>query len=166
MQEAHYGILGNLFKQYGIDSLANNKVLATKNSILNIQEGISEALSLPFPSNLAAAAIVAAEGAAVIGTIKGVQSDLKGAAAGGIVGGFDTGRDNQMMAVRSGEMIVPPDLVKPLMPTLRDVVRQEDTGGSMPEQSGSQRVTVEFRGNAAEIFRQIEREGNYAQGLS
>jgi hypothetical protein len=67
--------------------------------------------------------------AAAIAGGAGRVAQIRGAAQGGIVGGVDTGRDNQMMAVRSGEMIVPPQFVKPLMPSFRQAVLNSDDGG-------------------------------------
>jgi TP901 family phage tail tape measure protein len=163
--QAQYAILEQLGKAYGGKLLALNKILTIKNSILNIQEGITEALSLPFPANLAAAATVAAQGAGVLATARNVSDTISGAAQGTIVGGTDTGQDNRMMAVRSGEMILPPDLAVSAAPTIRDIIRNEDQIGNPQSATSSNRVQVEFVGDAGRLLREIDRETNYVQGL-
>lgn len=163
--EAQYAILEQLGKAYGGKLLALNKILTIKNSILNIQEGITEALSLPFPANLAAAATVAAQGAGVLATARNVSDTISGAAQGTIVSGTDTGQDNRMMAVRSGEMILPPDLAVSAAPTIRDIIRNEDQIGNPDGMSSGSTVKVEFVGDAGRLLREIDRETNYVQGL-
>lgn len=131
-----------------------NKKLALAFAVIKTAGGVARALQdYPFPASVAVGASVAAAGAVQI-------AKIQGAAQGGIVGGFDTGRDNQMMAVRSGEMIVPPDMVQALTPTLRDLVRNEDTRGV--QDTGSQSIKVEFVGDAGRVLRAIERENQQA----
>ncbi|RIJ15945.1 phage tail tape measure protein [Henriciella mobilis] len=57
---------------------AVEKAFAIASSIVQIQSGVAKALSLPFPSNLAAAATVAAQGAQVVSTIQGVAANFGG----------------------------------------------------------------------------------------
>ncbi|WP_300396437.1 phage tail tape measure protein [Henriciella sp.] len=57
---------------------AIEKAFAIASSIVQIQSGVAKALSLPFPSNLAAAATVAAQGAQVIATIEGATANFGG----------------------------------------------------------------------------------------
>jgi tape measure domain-containing protein len=62
-------------KQSGIFKamFAASKAFAVAQSIVNIQAGISQAASLPFPANLGAMAVVASETVGIVSTIKGTQ---------------------------------------------------------------------------------------------
>lgn len=121
----------------------------------------SQFLPVPTPSS-PARGVVAAAAATTFGLAQ--VAGIKGAAQGTIVGGTDTGRDNRMMAVRSGEMILPPDLAVKAAPTIRDIVRNEDEVGVSGSSGGV--VRVEFAGDAARLLREVTREGNYAEGIA
>lgn len=71
---------------------------------LMIANGVSSAMSLPFPANLAAAATVMAGLASIIATIKNAASGSF--AEGGIVGGSSLVGDRLIARVNSGEMIL------------------------------------------------------------
>ncbi|HEV8035666.1 hypothetical protein, partial [Yoonia sp.] len=69
------GAMGQMFDQ--------SKPIAMAQALINTWQGITEALKLPFPSNLAAAAQVAAQGFAAV---KGIQSTSKSGGGGGSTG--------------------------------------------------------------------------------
>lgn len=71
---------------------------------LMIANGVSSAMSLPFPANLAAAATVVAGLASIIASIKNAASG--NFAEGGIVGGSSLVGDRLIARVNSGEMIL------------------------------------------------------------
>lgn len=140
---------------------AIGKAYQVADAIRNTYVAANKALAAyPPPLSFAMAAATVAAGLANVASITG-------AAEGTIVSGFDTGRDNKMMAVRSGEMILPPDLAVAAAPTIRDIIRNEDERGVTAAGSNSGgTVQVEFVGDAGRILREIERETNYAQGIS
>ena len=79
-----------------------SKAFAIADSIIKIQQGIANALSLPFPANLAAAATVAAQAANIVASIQAVQF-----ADGGKVTGPGGPRDDKILArVSNGEYVV------------------------------------------------------------
>jgi hypothetical protein len=86
-------------------AVANAAVVA-RNAFINIQAGIAEALKLPFPANLAAAAIVAAEGASVMAAISSVRGGGGGGSVGGVAGGVGVGvgalTDEELLADATG----------------------------------------------------------------
>ncbi|MBK1835004.1 phage tail protein [Roseibacillus ishigakijimensis] len=63
---------------------AVSKGFAIAESIIKIQQGIANALSLPFPANLGAAATVAGQAAGIVSTIKG--TNLQSFEGGGFTG--------------------------------------------------------------------------------
>ena len=81
-------------------------IASTIGSIISLMmaKGVSSAMDLPFPANLAAAATVIAGLASVITTIKSAASGKY--AQGGIVGGGSYVGDKQIAYVNSGEMIL------------------------------------------------------------
>lgn len=85
--EATDGILGAMGKLFD-----NSKPIAMAQAIINTYQGITEALKLPFPKNLAAAATVAAEGFAAV---KGIQSTNKSGGGGGSGGAAAAGGGGQ-----------------------------------------------------------------------
>lgn len=70
-------ILGN----FGKKSFKLQKALAIGESIVNIAAGVAKALNNPYPANLGFAAQVAAEGAALIATIKSAKPESSGSAS-------------------------------------------------------------------------------------
>lgn len=159
MTQEFNGAMATLSRSGNKELAAISKAYRVAESIWATYTAANNALAqLPFPFNVAVAGVLTAAGLANVQQI--TSTKVQGAAQGGIVGGFDTGRDNQMMAVRSGEMIVPPDMVQALTPTLRDLVRNEDTRGV--QDTGSQSIKVEFVGDAGRVLRAIERENQQA----
>ena len=67
-------------------------------------QGVSSAMALPFPANLAAAAAVVAGLASIIATIKSAASGSY--ADGGIIGGSTYHGDSLLANVNAGEMIL------------------------------------------------------------
>lgn len=84
---------------------AVSKAFAIADSIVKIQQGIGNALSLPFPANLAAAATVAGQGAAVVASIQQTSANFRD---GGIdIRGPGTGRDDRIPAmISNGESVI------------------------------------------------------------
>lgn len=99
---------------------------------LMIANGVSSAMSLPFPANLAAAATVMAGLASIIATIKNAASGSF--AEGGIVGGSSMVGDRLIARVNSGEMILNGSQQRNLFNLL-------DNGGSASNSGGQ----VEFK---------------------
>ena len=64
-----------------------NKIAGIANSIISTHEGITKALTLPFPQNLAAAAVVAARGFASVAAIKSQSFSSSGSATASSAGG-------------------------------------------------------------------------------
>ena len=108
--------------------------------------------AFPPPFSYVAAAAAVAAGLSNVAQIRSQSYD--GAANGAIVGGIDTGKDNRLMAVRSGEMIVPSQYVQPLMPALADLVRGEDRNGVIGSNggSGSSEIVISFKGDAEQFI--------------
>ena len=110
--------LGNSFSSLGnaiggtagafIGALGNiaATIASTIGSIIALMmaKGVSSAMDLPFPANIAAAAAVIAGLASVITSIKAAASGKY--AQGGIVGGGSYVGDKQIAYVNSGEMIL------------------------------------------------------------
>lgn len=121
------------------------KAFNISQAIMNTAAAFTKTLAAyPYPVNIAFAGLTAAAGIAQVATIAG-------AAQGGIVGGIDTGVDNKLMRVRSGEMIVPPEYVQPLMPVLAELAQNKENGGSMTS-SGTQTIAIELRGDAGQFI--------------
>ena len=99
---------------------------------LMIANGVSSAMALPFPANLAAAATVMAGLASIISAIKSAASGSF--AEGGIVGGSSMVGDRLLARVNSGEMILNGRQQRNLFNLL-------DSGGSLSNAGGQ----VEFK---------------------
>lgn len=99
---------------------------------LMIANGVSSAMALPFPANLAAAATVIAGLASIIASIKSAASGSF--AEGGIVGGSSLVGDRLIARVNSGEMILNGRQQRNLFNLL-------DSGGSTSNTGGQ----VEFK---------------------
>jgi len=92
----------NLIGAFGKKSFQAQKNLAIADGIVNIASGVTKALNNPYPANLAFAAQVAAQGAALIGTIKSTNIGGTGSApsSGSIsapqaaIPNFDSGQPN------------------------------------------------------------------------
>lgn len=85
-------------------TFAISKAFAIADSILKIQQGIANALSLPFPANIAAAASVAAQAASIVSNIRSVSLAF---ADGGLVRGPGSGTSDSIPAnLSNGEYVV------------------------------------------------------------
>lgn len=83
---------------------AVEKAFAIASSIIAIQTGVANAMSLPFPANLGAAATVAAQGASVVANIRAVSAFRDG---GIDIGGPGTGRSDSIPAmISAGESVI------------------------------------------------------------
>lgn len=69
------------------------KAFAIAESVIKIQQGIANALSLPFPANLAAAATVAAQAASIVSNIQAISLNF---ADGGLIRGQGGPRADQV----------------------------------------------------------------------
>jgi hypothetical protein len=79
--------------------------------------------------------------------------DIAGAREGTIVGGIDTGVDNRMMRVRSGEAIIPPQYVSGVMPKLAQLIKEEEKTGRIGGGGGNDvRVMIEMKGDVGEFI--------------
>jgi len=84
-----------------------SKAFAIADAIIKIQQGIANALALPFPANIAAAASVAAAAASIVASIQAVHLNLKD---GGYVSGAGGPRDDRIRAnLSNGEFVVNSD---------------------------------------------------------
>lgn len=81
-----------------------SKAFAIADSVIKIQQGIANALALPFPANLGAAATVAAQAASIVSSIQAVSLNL---ADGGRVVGPGGPRDDKVPAnLSNGEYVI------------------------------------------------------------
>lgn len=81
-----------------------SKAFAIAEAIIKIQQGIANALALPFPANLPAIAQVVAAGASIVSSIQAVALNL---ADGGLVRGPGGPRDDRVPAnLSAGEFVV------------------------------------------------------------
>jgi len=111
--EKLFGSLADLAKGFAGEQstiykalFAIEKAFAIASSLVAIQTGVAQALSLPFPANLGAAATVAAAGASIVSNIQSVAGT---GFADGVVGlrGPGTGRSDDIPARLSrGESVV------------------------------------------------------------
>jgi murein DD-endopeptidase MepM/ murein hydrolase activator NlpD len=81
-----------------------SKAFAIADSVIKIQQGIANALSLPFPANIAAVATVAAQAASIVSNIQAISLNF---ADGGKVRGPGGPRDDAIKAnLSDGEFVV------------------------------------------------------------
>lgn len=114
-----------------------SKAFAIADSIIKIQQGIANALSLPFPANITAAAGVAAQAASIISNIQAVSLAFKdGGPVTGYVNGAGGPRSDSVDAKLSrGEYVVNADATsrnKPLLDAInsgRSVRPSSSSGG-------------------------------------
>lgn len=85
-------------------AFATEKAAAIARSIVAIQTGIAQASSLPFPANLGAMAIVAAQTASIIGNIRAVTLAFKD--GGEVVGPGGPRSDSVPARLSNGEFVV------------------------------------------------------------
>lgn len=96
-----------------------SKAFAIADSIVKIQQGIANALSLPFPANLGAVAAVAAQAASIVSNIKAVTLAF---ADGGYVSGPGGSRDDAIMArLSNGEFVVNAEATRRNRPLLEAI---------------------------------------------
>jgi tape measure domain-containing protein len=81
-----------------------SKAFAIADSIIKIQQGVANALALPFPANLGAVAAVAAQAASIVSNIQAVGLNL---AKGGMVRGPGTSTSDSIPAnLSDGEYVI------------------------------------------------------------
>ncbi len=124
-------------------SKAFNIGQATMNTYVAFTRTLAQ---FPYPINIPLAGLVLGAGMAKV-------ADIAGAAKGTIVDGTDTGVDNRLMRVRSGEAIIPPQYVSGVMPALADMIRQEDRTGKIENApSQNMKIAIELRGDAGQFI--------------
>jgi len=128
----------NIMKAYNIAEAIMSSKVAFTNALAQ--------KTLPYPLNVGVAGLVLAKGMMQV-------RDIAGAREGTIVGGIDTGVDNRMMRVRSGEAIIPPQYVSGVMPKLAQLVKEEEKTGRIGGGGGNDvRVMIEMKGDVAEFI--------------
>jgi hypothetical protein len=126
----------NVMKAYNIAQAVMNSKLAFTKTLA----------SFPYPINIPLAGLVLGQGMMQV-------RDIAGAREGTIVGGIDTGVDNRMMRVRSGEAIIPPQYVSGVMPKLAQLVKEEEKTGRIGGGGGNDvRVMIEMKGDVGEFI--------------
>lgn len=106
-----------------------SKAFAIAESLIKIQQGIANAMSLPFPANLAAAATVAAQAASIVSNIRSISLQL---AEGGLVRGPGTGTSDSIPAMLSnGEYVVNARAAGPNLGLLEAINSGRDPRGAM-----------------------------------
>lgn len=98
---------------------AASKAFAIADAIIKIQQGVANALSLPFPANLGAIAFVAAQAASIVSNIQSVGLALAG---GGLVRGPGTSTSDSIPAnLSDGEYVVKAAAVRNNLPLLEAI---------------------------------------------
>jgi len=121
-----------------------SKAFAIADSIIKIQQGIANALSLPFPANLAAVATVAAQAASIVSNIQAVQF-----ADGGRVSGPGGPRDDKILArVSNGEYVVNAEATRRNLPLLEAINNGRDQVRYTPAFAEGGQVQPAFRTEA------------------
>lgn len=144
------GDLSYLQKSTNKDLFRVGQAAALAMATMNIAEGITKALTLPFPASLAAGIKVAAVGATQISAITGTS--IAGFADGGIVTGGLPGRDTVPIMAQRGELIAPP---KSFDEVINGVIQQRANQGAPGAEGGAntaQTVEIRFREDAYEIL--------------
>lgn len=106
-----FGSLADIAKAFGGEQsgiykamFAASKAFAIADSIIKIQQGIANALALPFPANLAAVATVASQAASIVSNIQAVALSFRD---GGLVMGPGTGTSDSVPAnLSNGEFVM------------------------------------------------------------
>lgn len=130
-----------------------SKAFAIADSIIKIQQGIANALSLPFPANLGAVATVAAQAASIVSNIQAVQF-----ADGGKVTGPGGPRDDAILArVSNGEYVVNAEATRRNLPLLQAINSGRDQVRYTPAYADGGQVQPAFRSEA------VPRVGNTPQ---
>lgn len=111
---------------------AVSKAFAIADSIMKIQQGIANALALPFPANLAAVGTVAAAAANIVSSIQAVQF-AAGKKDGGFISGPGGPRDDRVPIMASnGEFVVNSKATKRNRPLLEAI----NSNGTRPYRDG------------------------------
>lgn len=92
-------------------ALRLSKIFGAAQALISTYQGAAEALKLPFPANMAAAAAVAAKGLALVGAIRGVSAG--GGGGGAAPGGGGTGAAAAATAPQSAPLQVRFDGMNP-----------------------------------------------------
>lgn len=131
-----------------------SKAFAIADSIIKIQQGMANALALPFPANLAAYATVAAQAASIVSSIQAVQF-----ADGGKVSGPGGPRDDKILArLSDGEYVVNARATAKNLPLLEAInSNREPAVRAMPQYAEGGRV------QASAYSAQAPRVGNTPQ---
>lgn len=138
---------------------AVEKAFAIASSVIAIQTGIANALSLPFPANLGAAATVAAQGASVISSIQAVS----GFKDGGIdIRGPGTGRSDSIPAmISAGESVINANATRKNKALLTAINNGEDVSRLVSGTAGGGNAidaSVTIMGNVTEdVMPKLER---------
>lgn len=118
-----------------------SKAFAIADSIIKIQQGIANAISLPFPANLAAVGSVAAAAANIVSSIQAVQF-----ADGGKVVGPGGPRDDSIIArVSNGEYVVNAAATARNLPLLEAINSGRDQIRSSPAFRDGGQVQAAYR---------------------
>ncbi|HRI16895.1 MAG TPA: tape measure protein [Burkholderiaceae bacterium] len=116
---ATFGSLAQMAQAFGGESdrtsrvlFAVSKAFAIADAIVKIQQGVASALALPYPANIAAAAGVAAQGASIVGIIKGTTMGGGRQYGGPAVAGSlyrvnETGRPEMFTAANGSQYMLP-----------------------------------------------------------
>ncbi len=116
---ATFASLGQMAQDFGGEAdrsarvlFAISKAFAIADAIVKIQQGVASAMALPYPANLAAAASVAAQGASIVGIVKGTNygggRQYGGPAmAGTLYRVNETGRPEMFTAANGSQYMLP-----------------------------------------------------------
>jgi len=124
--EDTFGSLADIAKSFAGEQsgiykamFAVSKAFAIADSIIKIQQGIANALALPFPANIAAAAGVAAQAASIVSNIQAVALKF---ADGGQVHGPGSGTSDSILArLSDGEFVVNAKSTSEYLPLLEAI---------------------------------------------
>ena len=116
---ATFGSLAQMAQAFGGEAdrsarvlFAISKAFAIADAIVKIQQGVASALALPYPANIAAAAGVAAQGASIVGIVKGTNYGGGRQYGGPVVAGSmyrvnETGRPEMFTAANGSQFMMP-----------------------------------------------------------
>lgn len=116
---ATFASLGQMAQAFGGQAdrsarvlFAISKAFAIADAIVKIQQGVASALALPYPANIAAAASVAAQGASIVGIVKGTNYGGGRQYGGPALGGSlyrvnETGRPEMFTAANGAQYMLP-----------------------------------------------------------
>lgn len=135
-----------------------SKAFAIADSIMKIQQGIANAMSLPFPANLAAAGTVAASAASIVSSIQAVTMLKDG---GEVFGPGGPREDKVPIMASAGEFVVNARDTARNKPILRAINAGQDVVGRTPVFRNGGEVQPAYR---APVSRSdVSRVGNERQ---